>query len=60
MNSDDVIIADIQRIARELNTNKLSLDEYINNGGKIAKDILSDDEQGGFANFCELAGVKAK
>lgn len=56
---DDYIIMDIQRIASLLNTSKLSFYEYLDNGGQFGKDII-DDEYGGFSNFCELSGIKAK
>lgn len=58
--SDDEMIKDIQRIACFLNTNKLSLREYIENGGKYSESIIDDHELGGFANKCELAGIKSK
>ena len=54
------MIKDIQRIACFLNTNKLSLREYIENGGKYSESIIDDHELGGFANKCELAGIKPK
>lgn len=58
--TDDMMIADIQRVARLLNTNTISLDEYLKNGGKYSAEIIDDEECGGFANKCELGGLKAK
>ena len=60
MCSDPDKIADIQRVARMLNSNQLSLQEYMENGGKYSREIIDDCETGGFANLCELAGVKIK
>ena len=60
MCSDHDKIADIQRVARMLNSNQLSLQEYLENGGKYSREIVNDCETGGFANLCELAGVKIK
>lgn len=56
MNLDDEIIIDIKRISALLNTNKLSFDEYVKNGGKFEKQI---SEELGFSNYCELSGIKA-
>ena len=60
MISDDEMIRDIQRIAHLLNTNSLSLKDYLENGGKYPKEIIDDFDCGGFANKCELAGIKSK
>ena len=60
MCSDHDKIADIQRVARMLNSNQLSLQEYMENGGKYSREIIDDCETGGFANLCELAGVRIK
>ena len=60
MCSDHDKIADIQRVARMLNSSQLSLQEYLENGGKYSREIIDDCETGGFANLCELAGVKIK
>ena len=60
MCSDNDKIADIQRVARMLNCNQLSLEEYLKNGGKYSREIIDDCDSGGFANICELAGVKTK
>ena len=60
MCSDNDKIADIQRVARMLNCNQLSLEEYLKNGGKYSREIIDDCESGGFANICELAGVKTR
>ena len=60
MCSDPDKIADIQRVARMLNINQLSLQEYMENGGKYSREIIDDCETGGFANLCELAGVRIK
>ena len=60
MCSDHDKIADIQRVARMLNYNRLSLEEYLKNGGKYSSEIIDDCESGGFANICELAGVKTR
>ena len=57
---DDEIIADISRVARLLNANKLSLTEYLNYGGKYPIEIINDIDSGGFANKCEMAGIKVK
>ena len=59
-NTDDMMIADIQRVAHILNTDTISLNEYIKNGGKYSAEIIDDEECGGFANKCELGGLKAK
>ena len=60
MCSDHDKIADIQRVARMLNSNQLSLQEYLENGGKYSREIVDDCETGGFSNLSELAGVKIK
>lgn len=60
MVTDDEMIIDIQRVASLLNTNQLSLNEYIDNGGKYSADIIDDLESGGFANKCSIAGIKVK
>ena len=57
--SDMEIIQDIQRVARTLNTNKLSIDDYLNNGGKYPREIVDDPEWGSFGCRCELAGIKS-
>ena len=48
------------RVARMLNYNRLSLEEYLKNGGKYSREIIDDCDSGGFANICELAGVKTR
>jgi len=58
--TDDEMISDIQRVARLLNTNQLSLNEYIDNGGKYSVDIIDDLDSGGFANKCSIAGIKVE
>ena len=58
--TDEEMIIDIQRVACLLNTNQLSLDEYIDNGGKYNADIIDDLDCGGFANKCSIAGIKVK
>lgn len=58
--TDDEMIADIQRVARLMNTNQLSLQEYIDNGGKYGVNIIDDYDSGGFANKCCIAGIKVK
>ena len=56
---DDMdMILDIQRVAYSLNTNTLSLEEYLLNGGIYEEETINDCESGGFANKCELAGIK--
>ena len=56
--SDMEMIQDIQRIAHELNTNSLSLSEYLNHGGKYSAELIDDYDTGGFANKCSIAGIK--
>lgn len=56
--TDNEIILDIQRVARRLNTNKLSLNDYLNNGGKYSGEVIDDPEWGSFGSRCELAGIK--
>lgn len=58
--SDNEIITDIKRVASLLNTNTLSLSDYLGNGGKYSKEIVNDIEGSSFANKCELAGIKVK
>jgi len=58
--TDDEMIADIQRVASLINTNQLSLKEYLDNGGKYSVNIIDDCDSGGFANKCSLAGIKVK
>ena len=58
--TDDEMIADIQRIAQLMNTNQLSLKEYIDNGGRYSENIINDYDSGGFANKCCIAGIKVK
>ncbi|MCB6992170.1 hypothetical protein LI177_01470 [bacterium 210820-DFI.6.37] len=58
--TDDMMLADIQRVARQLNTSMISLNEYLKNGGKYSAKIIDDEECGGFANKCELCGLKVK
>ena len=58
--TDDEMIRDIQRVSHSLNTNHLSLEEYLRHGGKYSADIIDDPDCGGFAGRCELAGVKVK
>jgi len=58
--TDDMMIADIQRVAHLLNTNTISLDEYLKNGGKFSAEIIDDKECGGFANKCSIGGLKVK
>ena len=58
--TDDEMIADISRVARLLNANQLSFTEYLNYGGKYSVDIIDDIDCGGFANKCEMAGIKVK
>lgn len=53
-------IEDIQRVARTLNVNRLSLDEYLGNGGIYPREVIDDWETAGFASLCELAGIKDK
>lgn len=56
--TDDDIILDIQRIARQLNSNTLSEEQYARNGGKYPLELIC--EFGGFHSRCELAGLKVK
>ena len=56
--TDDDIIFDIQRVARRLNSNALSAEQYCQNGGKYPLALIG--ELGGFHSRCELAGLKAK
>lgn len=56
---DDRVISDIRRVAASLNTSSLSREEYRQNGGIYTEDVL-DDDFGGFANLCELAGIKVR
>lgn len=58
--TDDMMIADIQRAAHLLNTNRISLEEYLQNGGKYSAENIDDDEWGGFANKCAIGGLKVK
>ena len=58
--TDDEMIADIQRVARSLNTSRLSLEEFLDNGGKYSADVIDDVDCGGFSNKCALAGMKVK
>ncbi len=58
--TDDEMIYDIQRVAHLLNTSELSLDDYLNNGGKYSADIIDDSDCGGFANKCAIAGIKSQ
>ena len=58
--TDDEMIYDIQRVAHSLNTNQLSLKEYLKNGGKYSAEMIDDCDSGGFANKCELAGIRIK
>ena len=51
------IIDDISRVAHSLNKNAMSFDEYIEDGGKYGCDVFGA-EDGSFAAFCELAGIK--
>ena len=60
LNPDDEKIADIQKVARLLNTNVLSLEEYLENGGKFPREIIDNCDEGSFGNFCTLAGIKTK
>ncbi|MDY6222174.1 MAG: hypothetical protein SPH90_07735 [Candidatus Alectryocaccobium sp.] len=43
MITDDMMIADIQRVAHLLNTNTISLNEYLKNGGKYSAEIINDE-----------------
>ena len=45
-------------MAHSLNTNTLSLEEYPLNGRIYEEETINDCENGGFANKCELAGIK--
>lgn len=58
--SDKEKIIDIQRVARLLNSNQLSLEEYLNNDGIFSRELIDDVESGCFSNLCELAGIKVK
>lgn len=58
--TDDEMIADIQRVAHLINTNQLSLKEYIDNGGKYSANIIDDYDGSGFVNKCYIAGIKVK
>ena len=58
--TDEGMILDIQRVAHKLNKNTLSLDDYLNNGGVYSADIIDDCDCGGFANKCQIAGIKGK
>ena len=58
--TDEEMILDIQRVAHKLNKNTLSLDDYLNNGGVYSADIIDDCDCGGFANKCQIAGIKGK
>ena len=44
--SDDAKIIDIQRVAHMLNCNRISLEEYLNNGGHYSREIIDDIENG--------------
>ncbi len=59
MSLSDEVIADLIRIARSLNTSTLSEEEYHKNGGKFHFEEL-DEDFGGFANYCALAGIKCE
>lgn len=56
--SDNELITDILRVARCLNTNRLSLNDYLNNGGQYPREIIDDPEWGSFVSRCELVGIK--
>lgn len=56
--TDSDIVLDIQKIARQLNTNTLSEEQYCQNGGKYPIELIN--EFGGFNSRCELAGLKSK
>ncbi len=58
--TDNMMISDIQKVARTLNTNTISLQEYLQNGGKYSADIIDDESCGGFANKCSIGGLKVK
>ena len=58
--SDDMKIIDIQKVAHKLNSNRISLEEYLNNSGNYNREIIDDLENGGFSNLCALAGLKVK
>lgn len=58
--TDNEVISDIRRVAAKLNQNSLSFKEYLDNGGIYDLEIFDDEDFGSFANFCELAGVKAE
>ena len=58
--SDDMKIIDIQKVAHMLNRNRISLEEYLNNGAKYSRELINDLENGGFSNLCALAGLKVK
>lgn len=60
MNLSDKVICDIQKIARRLNTNCLSYEEYIENGGMYHFENNEElqNEIGSFSNAVELAGLK--
>ena len=58
--TDDRMIEDIQRVAHLLNTNAISLGEYLKNGGKYNANMIDDEKSGGFANKCEIGGLKVK
>lgn len=58
--TDDMMIADIQRVARLLNTNSISLNEYLLNGGKYSEELIDDEDCGGFSNKCAIGGLKVK
>lgn len=60
---DNELITDIQRVARSLNTNKLSLNAYLNNGGKYPREVIDDPEwgvtfDGGFWNHQGSIGTE--
>lgn len=58
--TDEEMILDIQRVAHRLNANTLSLDEYLNHGGIYCADMIDDYDCGGFADKCQMAGIKRK
>lgn len=59
MNKSDVLLADISRIAHDLNQNALSEDEYIAAGGRYRADEF-DQWLGGFNSALQLCGLKIR
>ena len=58
-NQENAILADIQRVARLLNTGALSMEKYEKNGGNYSREDMQEG-MGSFSAMCEMLGLKAK